>query len=156
VLLQPGAGDELQGIKKGVIELADALVVNKADGDQEVAADRTRIQHGQALSLLRPLSPNWSPVVLSVSSLANRGIDDVWATILEHAAKLEASGERQSRRAEQARAWMWSLVEEGLQQEFRRAPAVAGRIEALERDVEALKTTPAAAARVLLEAFKNS
>ncbi|MBW2665450.1 MAG: methylmalonyl Co-A mutase-associated GTPase MeaB [Deltaproteobacteria bacterium] len=156
VLLQPGAGDELQGIKKGVIELADALVVNKADGDQEVAADRTRIQHGQALSLLRPLSPNWRPVVLSVSSLANRGIDDVWATILEHAAKLEASGERQSRRAEQARAWMWSLVEEGLRQEFRRARAVAGRIEALERDVEALKTTPAAAARVLLEAFKNS
>ena len=102
-----------RGIKKGVLELADALVVNKADGDQEVAAERTRIQHGQALSLLRPLSPNWSPLVLSVSSIEKRGIDDIWATILEHSAKLEASGERQSRRAEQARAWMWSLVEEG-------------------------------------------
>jgi len=156
VLLQPGAGDELQGIKKGALELADALVVNKADGDQAAAADRTRIQHAQALGLLRPLSPNWSPVVLSVSSIENRGIDDVWATILEHAAKLEASGERQRRRAEQARAWMWSLVEEGLRQAFRGAPAVAGRIEELERDVEGLKTTPAAAARVLLEAFKNS
>jgi LAO/AO transport system kinase len=156
VLLQPGAGDELQGIKKGALELADALVVNKADGDQAVAADRTRIQHTQAISLLRPLSPNWSPVVLSVSSIENRGIDDVWATILEHSAKLEARGERQSRRAEQARAWMWNLVEEGLRQAFRGAPAVAGRIEELERDVEGLKTTPAAAARVLLEAFKNS
>jgi LAO/AO transport system kinase len=156
VLLQPGAGDELQGIKKGALELADALVVNKADGDQAIAANRTRIQHGQALSLLRPLSPNWSPVVLSVSSLEKRGIDDVWATILEHAAKLEASGERQSRRAEQARAWMWNLVEEGLRQAFRGAPAVAGRIEELEQDVEGSKTTPAAAARVLLESFKNS
>ena len=156
VLLQPGAGDELQGIKKGALELADALVVNKADGDQAIAADRTRIQHGQALSLLRPLSPNWSPVVLSVSALEKRGIDDVWATILEHAAKLEASGERQSRRAEQARAWMWNLVEDGLRQAFRGAPAVAGRIEELEQDVEGSKTTPAAAARVLLESFKNS
>ncbi len=74
----------------------------------------------------------------------------------QHAAKLEASGERQSRRAEQARAWMWNLVEEGLRQAFRGAPAVAGRVEELEQDVEGLKTTPAAAARVLLQAFKNS
>jgi LAO/AO transport system kinase len=155
VLLQPGAGDELQGIKKGAVELADALVVNKADGEQAVAAERTRVQHEQALGLLRPLSPHWKPVVLSVSSLASRGIDDVWATILEHSAKLEAAGERQRRRAEQSRAWMWSLVEEGLRQAFRSDPAVADRIDALERDVEGLKTTPAAAARVLLQAFKH-
>jgi LAO/AO transport system kinase len=156
VLLQPGAGDELQGIKKGAVELADALVVNKADGDQEVAAQRTRGQHEQALGLLRPLSPNWTPVVLSVSSLEKRGIDEVWATILEHSAKLEAVGERSRRRVEQSRAWMWSLVEDGLRQSFRSDPAVAGRLEVLERDVEGLKTTPAAAARMLLEAFKNS
>jgi LAO/AO transport system kinase len=95
-------------------------------------------------------------VVLSVSSREGRGIDAVWGTILEHAAVLEASGERAARRAEQARSWMWSLVEEGLRQAFRRDPAVAGRIGELERDVVALKTTPAAAARALLEAFRNS
>jgi LAO/AO transport system kinase len=156
VLLQPGAGDELQGIKKGALELADALVVNKMDGDQETQARRARVQHEQALGLLRPLSQHWQPVVLSVSSLENRGIDEVWATILEHAAKLEAAGERQTRRAEQARAWMWNLVEEGLREAFHAKAAVSGRIEALERDVEDRKTTPAAAARVLLEAFKNS
>jgi LAO/AO transport system kinase len=114
------------------------------------------LQHGQALSLLRPLSQNWTPAVLSVSSLESRGIDLVWATILEHAATLEAAGERQSRRAAQARAWMWSLVEEGLRQSFHSDPAVAGRIEQLEQDVEARRTTPAAAAGVLLEVFKNS
>jgi LAO/AO transport system kinase len=156
VLLQPGAGDELQGIKKGALELADALVVNKADGDNLAAAERTRSEHVQALSLLRHRSQHWRPVVLSVSSREGRGIDAVWGTILEHAAVLEASGERAARRAEQARSWMWSLVEEGLRQAFRRDPAVAGRIGELERDVVALKTTPAAAARALLEAFRNS
>jgi len=156
VLLQPGAGDELQGIKKGALELADALVVNKADGDNLAAAERTQAEHSQAVGLLRPLSPNWTPVVLAVSSLENRGIDAVWATILEHSAVLEASDERRVRRSEQARAWMWSLVEEGLRQAFRSDEAVAGRIDELERDVESLKTTPAAAARALLEAFRNS
>jgi LAO/AO transport system kinase len=156
VLLQPGAGDELQGIKKGALELADALVVNKADGDNIAAAERAQAEHSRALGLLRPRSPNWKPEVLTVSSLEVRGIDEVWATILEHGRRLEASGERQARRREQARAWMWSLVEEGLRRAFRSDEAVAGRIEELERDVESLKTTPAAAARALLEAFKNS
>jgi LAO/AO transport system kinase len=156
VLLQPGAGDELQGIKKGALELADALIVNKADGDNLPAAERTRAEHIQAVGLLRPLSPNWKPSVLAVSALESRGLDEVWATILEHGAMLEASGERQARRAEQSRAWMWSLVEEGLRRAFRSDPGVAGRVDDLERDVESLKTTPAAAARALLEAFKNS
>jgi len=156
VLLQPGAGDELQGIKKGAVELADALVVNKADGSSAAAAERTRLDHVHALSLLRPLSPSWKPAVLVVSSLEARGIDEVWATVRGHAAVLEASGERAARRAAQAREWMWSLVEEGLRRRFRAEPAVAGRIDELERDVEALKTTPAAAARALLDAFKNS
>jgi LAO/AO transport system kinase len=156
VLLQPGAGDELQGIKKGALELADALVVNKADGDNIAAAERTRAAHSQALSLLRPHSPNWKARVLAVSSLEVRGIDEVWATIVEHGEALGASGERQTRRREQARAWMWSLVEHGLRQAFRSDAAVASRVDELEREVESLKTTPAAAARALLEAFRNS
>jgi len=155
VMLQPGAGDELQGLKKGVIELADALLVTKADGATQVAAERARVEHGRALELLRPASPHWKPRVLTASALAGEGIDAVWRTIEEHRAALEASGERAARRREQARAWMWKLVEEGLRRAFRSHPGVAARLEAAERDVEALKTTPAAAARALLETFRS-
>ncbi|MFP8878864.1 MAG: methylmalonyl Co-A mutase-associated GTPase MeaB [Myxococcota bacterium] len=154
VLLQPGAGDELQGIKKGVLELADALVVNKADGSQKDAADRSAGQHRQALGLLRPKSANWTPRVLTVSSLEGSGIEVVWQAILEHLTALEACGEHQSRRREQARAWMWSLVEQGLNRSFRADAAVAARIEDLEREVLAFETTPATAAKRLLDAFR--
>jgi LAO/AO transport system kinase len=155
VLLQPGAGDELQGIKKGVLELADALVVNKADGDQRAAAERTLADHAQALDLLRPPSPSWRPRALAASAATGEGIAAVWETIEAHRAALSASGELEARRREQARTWMWTLVEEGLREAFRRHPAVAARIEAVERDVESLRTTPAAAARSLLDAFRS-
>jgi len=155
VLLQPGAGDELQGIKKGVLELADSLIVNKADGAQQQAAERAAADHRQALGLLSARSSSWAPRVLTVSSLEGTGIDVVWQTILEHMALLEASGERESRRREQARAWMWNLVEAGLQEGFRAHPNVAAQIESLEREVQNLEISPAAAARTLLEAFRS-
>ncbi len=155
LLLQPGAGDELQGIKKGVLELADGLVVNKADGDQVESASRAQASYANAMELLRPHSAHWSPRVLTASARTGDGIESVWETVQAHRAAQEASGERQARRREQARAWMWTLVEEGLHQAFRGHPGVAGRIPALERDVEALKTTPAAAARQLLDAFRE-
>ena len=98
VLLQPGAGDELQGIKKGVLELADSLVVNKADGAQLEAAERCAGEHARALGLLHARSANWTPRVLMVSSLQSTGIDAVWEAIMEHTAALESSGERQARR----------------------------------------------------------
>jgi LAO/AO transport system kinase len=156
VLLQPGAGDELQGIKKGVLELADALVVNKADGSQKEAADRSAGQHRQALGLLRPQSVNWTPRVLTVSALESAGIDVVWQAILEHLAALEACGEREIRRCEQARAWMWSLVEQGLQRAFRADTSVSSQIDGLETEVMAFETTPSAAARKLLDAFRGT
>jgi LAO/AO transport system kinase len=155
VLLQPGAGDELQGIKKGVLELADSLVVNKADGAQLAAAERCAGEHTQALGLLHVRSANWTPRVLMVSSLQNTGIDAVWEAILEHTAALESSGERQTRRKDQARQWMWSLVEEGLRSSFRAHPAVASQIDSLEHAVQNLEISPAAAARALLEAFRS-
>jgi LAO/AO transport system kinase len=155
VLLQPGAGDELQGIKKGVLELADTLVVNKADGAQLEAARRCVGDHSRALSLLHPQSAHWTPRVLSASALEGTGIEDVWQTILEHSAVMESSGDRQARRREQARAWMWSLVDEGLRQAFRAHPAVADWIESLEQEVQNLEITPAAAARSLLDAFQR-
>ncbi len=155
VLLQPGAGDELQGIKKGVLELADSLVVNKADGAQLEAAERCAGEHALALGLLHARSANWSPRVLMVSSLEGTGIDAVWEAIVEHTAALESNGERQARRKEQARQWMWSLVEEGLRSSFRAHPDVSSQIDALEHAVQNLEISPAAAARALLEAFRS-
>jgi LAO/AO transport system kinase len=119
VLLQPGAGDELQGIKKGVLELADSLLVTKDDGDQADAAMRAQAEHAQALHLLRAQSNHWRPQVLSCSSTTGKGIPEVWDLICSHRRALEGSGEREARRREQARAWMWSLVEQGLQDAFR-------------------------------------
>ncbi len=156
VLLQPGAGDALQGIKKGVLELADALVVTKADGDQKAIAERTRGEHTQALELLRPASPHWRPRVLSVSALAGDGIDAVWQAVLDHRRVLTEHGELEGRREGQARAWMWALVEEGLQDAFRAHPEVARRLPSLEREVAERRTTPAAAARALLDAFRKA
>jgi len=155
VLLQPGAGDELQGIKKGVLELADSLVVNKADGAQLEAAERCAGEHALALGLLHARSTRWSPRVLLASSLEGTGIGDVWETILAHTAALESSGEREARRKEQARQWMWSLLEEGLRDSFRTHPEVSSRIDSLERAVQNLEISPAAAARTLLEAFHS-
>jgi LAO/AO transport system kinase len=153
VLAQPGAGDALQGIKKGLLELADGIVVTKADGEQAAAAVRARAAHTEALSLLRASSPHWRPRVLAASAHTGQGIEAVWEMVEAHRAALGAAGELEARRREQARAWMWSLVEEGLRAAFRRHPGVAGRIAELEREVAAQRTTPAAAARELLDAF---
>jgi LAO/AO transport system kinase len=155
VLLQPGAGDELQGLKRGVLELADALVVNKADGEQKALAERTRAEHARALELLRPLSAAWRPRVLTASARSGEGIGACWDTVLAHRAALGASGELDRRRRSQARDWMWALLEEGLTQRFRAHPAVSARVAQLEAEVEALKLTPAAAARALLVAFES-
>ena len=155
VLLQPGAGDELQGMKKGVLELADALVVNKADGEQREAARRARIAYQHALALLRPASAHWRPPVLLASAVNGEGIAEFWQQVVTHRAALEAAGELDARRAEQAKAWLWSLVEESLQRSFRSHPAVARAIPRLEAEVAARMTTPGAAARALLDAFRS-
>ena len=156
VLLQPGAGDELQGIKRGALELADALVVNKADGDQKALAERTRVAYTHALQLTRPTSPHWKTPVLAVSARHGTGIAAFWETVLAHRRALEASGELAARRRQQARAWLWSLVEEGLREHLRSHPAVSGRIPLLEKEVEALRMTPAAAAREILDVLRSA
>ncbi len=156
VLLQPGAGDALQGIKKGVLELADALVVTKADGDQAAIAERTRVEHEGALGLLRPASTAWTTPVLTTSAVQGTGIAEVWEAILAHREALTETGERDARRRKQAREWMWSLVDEGVQRAFREDENVAARLATLEDEVETSKTTPAAAARRLLDAYLSS
>jgi LAO/AO transport system kinase len=156
VLLQPGAGDELQGIKKGVLELADVLVVNKADGDQKAAAERTRVDHAHALSLLRAGSGGWAPRVLAASAHTGEGVDAFWKLVLEHRAALEQSGDLARRRRVQTRAWLWRLLDDGLHAAFRADPAVAAELPALERQVEANETSAPRAARALLDRFAQS
>ncbi len=153
VLLQPGAGDELQGMKKGVLELADVLVVNKADGDQLEAARRAQSAYQHALGLLRPASPRWRPPVLLASAATGEGIAAFWDTVLEHRAALAGGGELESRRSDQARAWLWALLEEGLRAGFRSHPEIARALPRLEAEVAARKTSPGAAARELLELY---
>jgi LAO/AO transport system kinase len=156
VLLQPGAGDVLQGLKKGVVELADLLVVTKCDGELKAAAEHCRAEYERALPLLRPASPSWKPRVVTVSARSGLGIESYWEAVLAQRAALEASGELASKRRRQARDWMWTLVEEGLRESFRRHPAVAQRMAEIEAAVEAQEATPAAGARTLLRWFRES
>ena len=114
VLLLPAGGDELQGIKKGVVELADALVVNKADGPTRDVAERTRLEYAGALELIRSGEDGWRPRALLASALEGQGIEEVWQTVEEHRAVIEASGSLERRRRDQSRAWMWKLVDEGI------------------------------------------
>jgi len=153
VLLQPGAGDELQGIKKGLLELADLLVVHKADGDWLEAAQRAQAEYAQALHLLRPASDVWRPEVRLASSRTGEGVLEVWDQVCAHRRALESSGELVRRRRRQDGAWLWSLVEDGLRDRFRAHPGVAARLADLERAVLASETTAPRAARELLEAF---
>ena len=150
LLLAPGGGDELQGLKKGVVELADVIVVNKADGGLAEAAKRVQADYRGALGLLRPASAHWSPRVLVCSALDGSGIAEVWAALGDYRAALEPTGEIARRRAAQSGAWMWTELRAGLLADFTRQSGVAEAIAALEARVVAGATTPHAAARELL------
>jgi len=151
VVVAPGAGDELQGIKRGIIERADLVVVNKSDGDLVAAAAATASDYANALHLVRPPSALWTPRVLTCSALLGEGVSALWDAILEHRAAV--AGELAIRRAEQAREWMWSEVTDALVDELRGNPDVATLASGLEADVIAGTTTPTAAARAILRAF---
>ena len=153
VLLLPAGGDELQGIKRGVMELADALVVNKADGDTRLAAERTCVEYGSALELIRPTSPAWKPRSWMASALTGEGIEEIREAIFSHRLALSESGEFEPRRRAQARAWMWSLLEEEIQRSFREDPAVGGALPGVEAEVASLEMTPGTAVRRLMEIF---
>lgn len=155
VLMIAGAGDELQGIKKGVLELADAVAINKADGDNLERANRTRRDFESALHLLSPLSPTWSPPVLTCSALGMTGIEDIWKTICRHRTEMTETGEIQSKRKAQALDWMWSLVEEGLRDRFYRHPRIAELLPKITREVENGEIAPTAAAVQLLFSLDN-
>ena len=150
VLLQlPNAGDDLQAIKKGIMELADMVVFNKADLDP-TAAQLAAAQMRSALSMLHPASPNWQPPVLTLSATRKDGLAEFWQVIEKFKGTLTVSGEFAARRRHQALAWMWQQIDSGLRQRFREHPAVKSALTELSVSVEAGSTTPAAAAQRLL------
>ena len=153
-LLQlPNAGDELQAIKKGIMELADLIVINKADLDP-AAAMRAKAQIKTALHMLRPASPSWTVPVLTLSALKKEGIAEFWQTVGDYRRALTASGEFDARRRHQALAWMWELIDAGLRSRFRTHPQVKHELPGLARAVEEGATTPSAAALRLLGDFQ--
>ncbi|MEZ5232578.1 MAG: methylmalonyl Co-A mutase-associated GTPase MeaB [Acidimicrobiales bacterium] len=154
VLMLPGAGDELQGIKKGILELADLLAVNKADGDNIGRATSSASDYATALHLITPPESLWQPPVVTCSGLRGEGLDTIWDHIVRHRTILEGAGQWTSRRQAQQLRWMWSMVEERLLQRLRaRTHELAAR---LEQDVLAGAVTAASAAERLLTSFERS
>lgn len=152
VLMVAGTGDELQGIKKGILELADILTVNKADGDNRTRADAARRELSRALHYLSPPAGAWQPKVLTCSAVSGEGIAEVWATVEEFFVKGHACGEFNLRRREQAQAWLDALVIEGLREAYARRSGTAALQAEIEAQVRAGKLHAPEAARRLLEA----
>ena len=142
VLMLPGAGDELQGLKKGIVELADMIAVNKADGDNVGRAKVAAADYRAALNILTPPSALWSPPVMTYSALTGNGIADLWAQVLEHKDKMTASGSLLARRRDQQVKWMWTMLEERLTARLRSDPAVRGKLKTAEAQVAAGKLAP--------------
>jgi LAO/AO transport system kinase len=152
VLKLAGAGDELQGIKRGILELADLIAINKADGDNLQAAELARAEFERALGILRS-EDFWQPRVVTCSGQTGAGLEDVWQLITEHHELLSGSGELAARRKRQLLGWMWSLVDEGLRSAVREHSRFADTLAALEEDVLEGRTTPTSAASTILDSF---
>lgn len=155
VLMIAGAGDELQGIKKGVLEVADTIVINKADGDNVLRAEAAQKEYQAALHLLMPQSPNWTPTVLTCSSVKATGLDTIWQTILTHRTQLTDCGELAEKRRSQALDWMSFLVNEGLREWFYSLEQVKTSLPHLRKLLEGEKTSPTAAAAELLSILQH-
>jgi LAO/AO transport system kinase len=145
VLMLPGAGDELQGLKKGVLELADMLAVNKADGDNVPRANAAAAEYRAAFHILTPRSANWSPPVLTYSALTGTGVPDLWQQVLQHRERMTSTGEFSGRRREQQVKWMWTMLDDRITGHLRSDPSIKSRLRALEASVAAGKLSPALA-----------
>jgi GTPase len=154
VLVAPGGGDELQGLKRGIMELADLVVVNKADGALAETAAHTAADYSAALHLVRPRLASWTPRVLTCSALTGTGIAEVWDAVVEFRGAV--AGELPAMRAEQNREWMWSEVTDTLLDALTADAGAAALARRLEAEVAAGRTTPAAAARSVVEAHLGS
>jgi LAO/AO transport system kinase len=153
VLMLPGAGDELQGIKKGILELADLIAVNKAEGENARAAKRAAGDYANALHLITPRGATWQPPVVTCSALTGDGLDTIWEQITRHRDALRGTGEWQARRQAQELDWMWAMVDDRLLTALRCHPQVATLLPEVERDVREGRLTASLAADRLLKGF---
>ncbi len=151
LLLVPGAGDELQGIKRGVVEVADVMAVNKADGDRVVAAKRAAADYRHALRMLPPATPAWTTPVLTLSARDGSGLPELWEAIEGHRGLLESSGQLDERRWRQRRRWLARLLEETILNEFRSRPGFREALADAEASVHDRQETVPRAVRRLIE-----
>jgi LAO/AO transport system kinase len=154
VMVLPGAGDELQALKKGVVELADMIVINKADGENLARAKSAAAEYSAALHILTSASPNWSPPVVTCSALTGVGIEALWEHVLDHRERLTPTGELEARRGEQQVKWMWTMLEERLFAPLRSDRSVKAALERIEADVASGLVAPAAAVERIAETLK--
>jgi LAO/AO transport system kinase len=147
LLMLAGAGDELQGIKRGILEMVDAMAVTKADGDNVGRAERARAEYAAALRLFPPSSDGWTPQVFTCSAIEKRGIEEIWQAVLDHHALQTASGALEARRREQAVEWMRELIASGMRNVWQEHPAITARLAALESAVADGRMSAFAAAR---------
>ncbi len=153
-LMLPGAGDELQGIKKGLVELADMIAVNKADGDNIKRANLAASEYRGALHILAPRSEHWHPPVLTYSALMGTGLDVLWQKILDHRAAMSASGEFAARRRQQQVKWMWSMLEQRMMARLRADPAIRAKVKKTESEVSDGRITPSLGAEHISEMLR--
>ena len=153
VLMLPGAGDELQGIKKGILELADVIAVNKADGDNLGRARAAQSDYSAALHYLQPKSESWQPRALSISGLTGTGLDELWQVIQAHHKAMTTSGHGAAVRRTQRSNWMWSQIKERLLETFQQHPRIAAALPQIEEAIASGSLPPSVAADQLLDLF---
>jgi LAO/AO transport system kinase len=153
-LMLPGAGDELQGIKKGLVEIADMIAVNKADGDNLKRANHAAADYRSALHILSPRSEHWHPPVVTYSALTGAGIGELWQTILDHRTAMNACGEFARRRREQQVKWMWSMLEQRMLARLRSEPSIRAKVRKIETEVAEGRIAPSLAAEQIAEMLK--
>ena len=153
-LMLPGAGDELQGIKKGLVELADMIAINKADGDNLKRANITAADYRGALHILTPRSEHWHPPVVTYSALTGNGIAELWQKIVDHRKAMNASGDFAARRRDQQIKWMWSMLEQRMLARLRADASVRARVKKIESEVAAGRLTPSLAAEEIMELLR--
>ena len=150
-LMLPGAGDELQGIKKGLVELADMIAITKADGDNIKRANLAAGEYRSALHILSPRSQHWHPPVVTYSALTGAGIDTLWQNVLDHRTAMNASGEFAARRQQQQVKWMWSMLEQLTMARLRSGASVRAKVKRIEAEVAGSRISPALAAEQIAE-----
>ena len=155
VLTLAGAGDELQGIKRGVLELADLIAINKADGENEAAANRAAGQYRAVLQFMRPNNPHWNTGVLTCSAMQNLRIDELWEQVEAHRTRMRTLGKFEEQRRHQAIRWIWATVEDRLMSALHQDPEVRAIREATEQAVMEGRLTPTLAAQHILDVFES-